>query len=61
MLEEDGLVLQSRPKREVPKKIYIYEKNDIVKQLSSIGQSVYHTSHRKPNGTSFKLKKPLQT
>ena len=37
-------------KLDVPNKIYIYDKTDIVKQLSSIGKCRYLTSHVNPDG-----------
>ena len=37
-------------KLDVPHKIYIHDKTDIVKQLASIGKCRYLTSHVNPDG-----------
>ena len=48
-LNEDEMKMMSR--LNIPKQIYVFNPNDIVKQLSSIGQQTYKTSHVKPHGT----------
>lgn len=35
---------------DVPKQIYLYQEDDLVKQLSSVGKSQYANSHNQPYG-----------
>lgn len=41
---------------DVPKVIYIREKEDVVRQLCSIGDKTYASSHRVPYGDAAKVK-----
>ena len=42
-------------KSNVPNVIYIRRENDLVKQLCSIGQKTYGSSHRVPYGDAAKV------
>jgi hypothetical protein len=39
-------------KKQLPKKIYVFNKDDIVKRLSSMGSRIYNNSHRFVDGTT---------